>query len=280
MLMKRTALATTLTLAFLISVVAGVHTVKAQHTPDGKAFPLASPIKIISPSNSTYSPNSLILNVTSRVIFNPDYANLSYSIDGKNNATLPITITFVPIEATIIYANGTETTGTSMFSPYEITGWVALPELPEGPHNITVYAKYQANNIIGLDSSTVHFTIDDGKPPIISDLSLENKTYNSAEMPLSFNIDQTVSWMAYCLDNQANTTITGNTTLNELADGSHSLVVYANDTAANSGASETVTFTVDTTEPFSTTQVVAVASGTSLAVISVGLLIYFKKRKH
>jgi hypothetical protein len=69
-------------------------------------------------------------------------------------------------------------------------------------------------------------------------------------------------------------TIPGNTTLNGLTDGSHSLVVYANDTAGNVGASETVTFGV-----FLTTLVVAVLIA-SVAVVGIGLLIYFKKRKH
>jgi hypothetical protein len=35
-----------------------------------------------------------------------------------------------------------------------------LPELAEGSHNITVYGKYNANNIIGLDNRTVYFTIN------------------------------------------------------------------------------------------------------------------------
>ncbi len=55
--------------------------------------------------------------------------------------------------------------------------------------------------------------------------------------------------MGYNLDGQANTTITGNTTLTGLLDGSHYVVVYANDTAGNMGASNTVYFTVDSTPP-------------------------------
>jgi len=43
--------------------------------------------------------------------------------------------------------------------PFTITGEVALPELSEGQHNITVYAKYLANQVVAFDESTVYFTI-------------------------------------------------------------------------------------------------------------------------
>jgi len=56
--------------------------------------------------------------------------------------------------------------------------------------------------------------------------------------------------MAYSLDNQANQTINGNCTLTGLTVGTHSIVVYANDTFGNMGKSETVTFTVAKPEFF------------------------------
>ena len=46
-----------------------------------------------------------------------------------------------------------------------------------------------------------------------------------------------------------NVTISGNTTLTGFDDGSHYIIVYANDTAGNMGASNTVYFTVDTNPP-------------------------------
>jgi hypothetical protein len=58
--------------------------------------------------------------------------------------------------------------------------------------------------------------------------------------------------------------------------GVHNVTVYAWDTAGNVGASETITFTVT---PFPTAPVVA-ASVASIAVVTAGLLVYFKKRKH
>jgi len=89
----------------------------------------------------------------------------------------------------------------------------------------------------------------DTTPPTIYTLSPENKTYSLDNVPLTFTVDEAPSWMGYSLDGQANVTLTGNTTLTSLADGSHSVVVYANDTAGNMGASSTVYFTIDTIPP-------------------------------
>ena len=72
-------------------------------------------------------------------------------------------------------------------------------------------------------------------------------------------------------------TVAGNVTLTGLTIGKHNVTVYAWDTAGNVGASETIIFTI--AEPFPAVPVAA-ASAASVAVLSVGLLVYFKKRKH
>ena len=63
----------------------------------------------------------------------------------------------------------------------------------------------------------------------------------------------------------------------DLPDGDHNVTVYVMDKAGNLRASETIYFSVEV--PFPTT-LVAVASVTSIGIIAVGLLVYFKKRKH
>jgi hypothetical protein len=113
--------------------------------------------------------------------------------------------------------------------------------------------------------------------PAVSVVSPENKTYNSSSVSLAFGIDEPIVWAGYSLDGGENVTVTGNTTLTELSNGLHSVVVYANDTFGNMGRSEAATFTVDASRPFPTTLVIAVA--VTVAVIGVGLLVYFKKRQ-
>jgi hypothetical protein len=142
--------------------LSGIKNVGAQHTSDGQGFPLASPLTIASPSNSTYSSNSpIMLNVTTKILFSPNAVNITYSLDGANTTVLPFDATFVPIEATITYANGTITTGPSMFSPYIIVGSITLPQLPIGIHTLTIYAEYNIANIVAYDSKTVSFSVSD-----------------------------------------------------------------------------------------------------------------------
>jgi hypothetical protein len=125
-------------------------------------------------------------------------------------------------------------------------------------------------------------------PPKISVQSPLNQTYNDPSIPLTFSVDvlspdKTVNWTGYSLDGEPNVTVAGsgaltNVTIANVANGVHSITVYANDSYGNMGASETVTFTVAKPEPFPTA-LVATASGASAAVACLGLLLYFKKRK-
>ncbi len=157
--MERKPTALTLIFALLFSLVAAVQTVKAPYTADGQAFILASPLSIVSPSNVTYSSNVPNLNFTFLLLLSVACANVSYSIDGEGNTTIALVETRF-ITTTRTYENGTTAIVNATFAPSRVTGLATLPELPEGPHNITVYAKYNANNVIGLDNSTVYFTID------------------------------------------------------------------------------------------------------------------------
>jgi hypothetical protein len=89
----------------------------------------------------------------------------------------------------------------------------------------------------------------DTTPPTITILSPQNKTFDAKNIPLIFTINESTSWISYSLDGQSNVTITSNATLFGLSDGTHTVIVYANDTSGNIGASETVYFADDTTPP-------------------------------
>jgi len=112
-------------------------------------------------------------------------------------------------------------------------------------------------------------------PPAVAVVSPESKTYNASSVSLVFTVNKPVGWMGYSLDGKETATITGNTTISELTSGLHNVTVYARDEFENTGASEAITFSV--AEPFPTTLVMAFVA--SVAVVSVGLLFYFKKRK-
>jgi hypothetical protein len=118
-------------------------------------------------------------------------------------------------------------------------------------------------------------------PPAIAVVSPENKTYVASNVSLAFTLNKPAVWMGYSLDGQETVTVTENTTLNALSNGLHNITVYAKDEFENTGASETISFSVDVpepSEPFPTTLVIAPIA--SVAVVGVGLLVYFKKCKH
>jgi hypothetical protein len=116
----------------------------------------------------------------------------------------------------------------------------------------------------------------DTTPPEIAVTSPENKTYYAADVALNFTVNEPVSSMRYVLDGES-FEVSENITLSGLAYGRHNVTVYAVDVASNNGASETIIFTV-AEEPFPVVPI-ATASVTVVAVVGVGLLVYFKKRK-
>jgi len=166
-------------------------------------------ISVLSPENRTYSVTDVPLEYT----VNRFFYWTTYSLDGQTNVT--------------------------------ITGNTTLTGLSEGPHTIIVYIEDTPGNI--SSSEIVYFTVASATQGI-SILSPENKTYNTAYIPLTYTKNETCYYTAYSLDGQLYTD-TENTTLSGLADGTHELTVYANYTDSYIGESATVWFTVDTTPP-------------------------------
>lgn len=240
------------------------------------AFP-PDMIIISSPQNTIYHANSIFVNFTITVP-NAIY-DVGYSVD--NGSIQRITNLVKVSEVPVPY-------GEILLPPYiRVTymGTFFLYYLSEGNHSVTIYqgyfytGKWQRYEIALW--TTAEFLIDTG-PPILKILETGTNT-SSRLVPLNFTINEPASWMAYSLDQQTNVTIRGNITLGWVSEGSHNLIVYANDTAGNMVSSQTVHFTVGTErepqpEPFPTALAIT-ASGASIVVVAATLLVYFKKRK-
>ena len=93
------------------------------------------------------------------------------------------------------------------------------------------------------------FRTFDTTPATITIVSPQNITYVTSSVPLTFMVSEPTSWIGYSLNNQANITITGNTTMTGLAEGRNNVMVYGNDSSGNMGASERVHFTVAVNNP-------------------------------
>ena len=115
-------------------------------------------------------------------------------------------------------------------------------------------------------------------PPKISVWSPLKQTYSTSNISLSFSLNKSVNWISYSLDGQQNVTITGNTTLTNMTNGEHTIVIYANDTFGDIGYSQTIDFNVALAAlPF---VLIVSVYGTIIALATVtGLLVYFKKHK-
>jgi hypothetical protein len=263
--MKRKASALMLILSLLVSVLAG--TLLIQNAA-------CAAVTIISPENKVYSTNNVTVEFKIESGYPPTRGNVVFArfflwgclLDRSFNIST--------------YWDNNVEVDLSLYG-YGYLCNATLTKLSEGPHTITAWVEERINYlsydlVSAYVYSNVTFNID-SIPPNISILSPENKAYNTSDVPLDFTVNETTSQITYSLDGQENITAAGNMTLPQLSNGAHNVTVYAADEAGNMGASEIVTFTVAVPEPFPTTLVVA--SVIIVAVVSIGLLFYFKKRK-
>jgi hypothetical protein len=241
----------------------------------------APTITLLSPENNTVFPvNNVLLNClvevgNSTASYRRVFLLVKYKVDWLQNETMKN-----PIQ---------DDDNDGLVKIY-----LTLTDIPDGNHSIIIdatevgqivtEAKAPTPGIVQEfyinSSSLVNFTVDTASP-IISFLLAENKTYYTPNVSLNFTVNETVSQISYVLDGQENVTIYGNTTLTGLTNGSHNVTVYAWDTAGNIGNSETIIFTVAKPEPEPLPVApVAAASAATVAVVGVGLLVYFRKRKH
>jgi hypothetical protein len=246
-----------------------------------------SGIVLYSPLNTTYNKNSLFVNFTVTNLM--AVYDVGYSIDG---GTIQRITNLAWLSTTPDVVNGTE------IGTYNVTysAKVTIDNLLEGTHFLVVYhgfqqkvvwQNYQPTNEPGkldiISYRRIDFTVDTTAPEITV-LSPQG-TYNSSKgIDINLTTNEPTSWIGYSLDNQANVTITGNTTLPNQSPASHSLTMFANDTAGNMGESSVNNFTlnkISVTDIFNnqdSTIGVAIII-TILAVATIGTLVYFKRRK-
>jgi hypothetical protein len=255
MFMKRKALTPTFILILMFLVVAKTQfVIKAEGSFSFEGY-VPSIISITSPKNNeTYIDRVPLSFTTTARDFDPTRfsmlwgAGYGYSIDGQASVS--------------------------------IDGNTTITGLSAGTHWIVVHSYFyvvwgQVSGPYSDDSAPVNFTVI-STTPSISIIEPRNTTYNASNVVLNFKVDKPTSWLAYSLDSEANVSISENTTISGLSNGSHHITVYANSTANSMATSETIYFGVDVPEPFPTTLVLAsVITG---AVYGIGLLVYFKKR--
>ena len=287
---KKTLITAVFIAVLLLPMVTGLRLVKEGNANDNTVIygNTNAKITIQSPENKTYKENNVTLAFTIESDVPPtEYFNGSVlDLCLRHGVVLDYDTTkLVDILDTSTFPQGgfpdnVPITLSAIDNLY--VGNATLTGLSHGSHNITVWIRAEQymisySGLVWAVFSTVSFSI----PPQITILSPETKAYNNSDVSLDFMVDGSFSEIEYSLDGQSNVTINGNTTLTGLPNGDHNITVYATDQFGNAGASETINFTIAVPEPesFPTILVAVTASVTSLAIVGVGLLIYFKKRK-
>lgn len=240
----------------------------------GHNLNVASGPYIKFPANETYDSGlvTLYANFHGIIAGNVNYS-MSYSLDGGENQTVALVehyFGFFP--------------QTGHPEKNYMDGSVQLPLLSNGSHSITVYVKgifltdtqFGPYSYTSFDSQTVHFTICSPVALLMED------TYNRAEIPLNFIVNETASQIIYSLDSHKNETIMGNGTLSGLSEGTHTIIVYCNDTSGNFNNFDTATFSI--TKPLSDnltpTPAVFVLLVCMLSIaVPITILLFLKKRR-
>lgn len=269
---NRKALTVAISLALILSAVAVTQLVNSGNAdPYFEYGSTGNPvISLNSPVNRTYAgPVQLSFTVTkseywltSVQVFN----SASYYVDGVLRGSVDVNSDLSSSYNYSVFLSNLTDGRHTVSVIFTSTGWImnTLSDEVSRPTNTTIV--------------TVSFTLDT-TPPKITVLTPLNSTYKQPEVPLTFAVNELPSWKGYSLDGQ-DPVFAANITLPALPVGSHTLTIYANDTAGNVGTSETINFSIVKPEPASFPIEIAVTfSGASLAVVGLALLLYRRKHK-
>ncbi len=110
---------------------------------------------------------------------------------------------------------------------YNGTVWSETP----APNGVNTAENYVYTNITSFSVFAPMGNVS--SLPTLNIISPLNTSYSSSYVPLIYSVDVATSWVGYSLDGEENITLSGNTTLFDLFNGQHNLVVWANDTSGN-----------------------------------------------
>ena len=178
--MKKSLLIAITISVFLISLIITAFPFPVRADSTGSISFLDSALTIFSPLNMTYNNRHLILNVTVpiwSIMGMPNSVSMNYSVDGTYNGQVSLRDITPPDAPPIATKAGMG------------AGIVNLPDLPDGPHYLTIY-------LYGLNMEnyrpqfksyiyTVFFSIDDPNS-IVSPTSIKTHTPILQQDPTHF----------------------------------------------------------------------------------------------
>jgi hypothetical protein len=188
-------------------------------------FAMMPRVKLYSPVNTTYTSTSVSVNATFEV-----------SMRAFDDTYPPRVMIWLDNKLRKIPAEFQSANETWQIYHAETT----LEDLSDGPHEMTLHFE---NTIASFYDPVVIFIVET-RAPIVTILSPESRAYTTSSVPLTFTVNEPFSNVSYMVDSNAETAIDGNTTLTNLADGTHNLTLYATDVAGKLGTSDPLTFEI------------------------------------
>ena len=201
------------------------------------------------------------------------YEPIGYgTVPPRVQITSPENKTYARVNLNFDTNRGAQWMGYSLDNQANVTikGQTQLQNLTQGSHSIIIFANDSQGNI--GSSNKIFFSVNT-IPPKIAIVLPQNQSYGSTDIQLTFIVNEATKLLAYNLDGNGNVTIVGNVTLPALPNGSHRLVVYANDEVGNSG-SQTVYFEI---APFPT--ILVVAAIVIITIASATGYLFYKRKK-
>jgi hypothetical protein len=175
---------------------------------------------------------SLILLVDSSGAYSPKITQVTYSLDGHQNISIPD-----------IPKTGKEFTETGIFGSQthfvNLLVLATLSNLLEGQHTLKAYA-FDAAGTVMTDSVTFS-VLTSYSIPEVTIISPLDQVYRTREIPLTCVVKGDYEQLCYAIDYRSNVTIGSNTTMSisELPNGCHTITVYASTPGRYGGSSWT-----------------------------------------
>jgi hypothetical protein len=247
----------------IISVIANDSaqgfTVTTTSLVDGVHYLILNATDTLGNHNASIDNRTVYVDNTKPSVF---FLQPSAGQEVKNTISINVSVQDVGVGVKEVKFNITNSTGdqVGLLSASLISGsinngnWSVswdTTSVQDGYYNITAIASDNLSNI----NSTVYVTVSvDNTAPVITVLSPQNGSYISDATPLlNVSFDDYVNWTWISVDGGAGQNYSSNTLnltldLPSLADGTHNVTVFANDSLGRQ-ASSFVYFTVDTQPP-------------------------------
>jgi hypothetical protein len=120
------------------------------------------------------------------------------------------------------------------------------------PNHFVMVGVDDGGRYVSLQLNWIQVALKSGAqiiPPQTTILSPTNTTYSERNIPLTFYVNEPTRYLLFSVNGIFNMSINGNTTLTNLSNGSYRVTVVSTDNNYNSAASQTVSFSVMSTDP-------------------------------